>query len=57
MLVLVLISTVVMFVVCTTPAAILSLLFTDKSLFEKVGYSCFRAVANNLVKNLCPFEP
>jgi len=50
MLVLVLIAIVIMFVICTTPAAILSLLYINKSLVESVGFSYFRACANNLVK-------
>jgi len=49
MLVLVLIAIVIMFVICTTPAVILSLLYINKSLVESVGFSYFRACANNLV--------
>ena len=47
MLVVVLISIVVLFVCCTTPAAVLSVLFTEK--FDKhLGFQIFRAVANIL---------
>ena len=47
MLVLVLISIIVLFVVCTTPAAILSILFSVK-LEQHPAFQIFRAVANNL---------
>ena len=47
MLVLVLISIVVLFVCCTTPAAILSIIFSV-SLKDNLGFQIFRAVANNL---------
>ena len=47
MLVIVLISIVVLFVCCTTPAAILSIIFTAK-LQSNSGFQIFRAVANNL---------
>ena len=47
MLVLVLISIVVLFVCCTTPAAILSVLFSVK-LDHHLGFQIFRACANNL---------
>jgi len=47
MLVLVLISIIVLFVCCTTPAAILSILFSVK-LDHHLGFQIFRAVANNL---------
>ena len=49
MLVVVLIAIVVLFVICTTPAAILSILFMkDSSTFRaSLGYAIFRAMANN----------
>ena len=47
MLVLVLISIVVLFVCCTTPAAILSIIFSV-SLNNHLGFQIFRAIANNL---------
>ena len=47
MLVLVLISIVVLFVCCTTPAAILSIFFSV-SLINHLGFQIFRAIANNL---------
>ena len=47
MLVLVLISIILLFVCCTTPAAILSILFSV-SLSNHLGFQIFRAVANNL---------
>ena len=49
MLVVVLIAIVVLFVICTTPAAILSILFMkDSSIFARsLGYAIFRAMANN----------
>ena len=47
MLVLVLISIVVLFVCCTTPAAVLSILYTAR-LNRHLGFQIFRAVANNL---------
>ena len=47
MLVVVLISIVVLFVCCTTPAAVLSILFTVK-FDQHLGFQVFRAVANNL---------
>ena len=47
MLVLVLISIIVLFVCCTTPAAILSILFSVK-LEQHPAFQIFRAVANNL---------
>ena len=49
MLVVVLIAIVVLFVICTTPAAILSILFMkDSSIFSRsLGYAIFRAMANN----------
>lgn len=47
MLVLVLISIIVLFVCCTTPAAILSILFSVK-LDHHLGFQIFRAIANNL---------
>ena len=47
MLVLVLISIIVLFVCCTTPAAILSVLFSVK-LDHHLGFQIFRACANNL---------
>ena len=47
MLVLVLISIVILFVCCTTPAAILSIIFSD-SLNKHLGFQIFRAIANNL---------
>lgn len=47
MLVVVLIAIVVLFVICTTPAAILSILY-NKDRGKKVGFSVFRAIANNL---------
>ena len=46
-LVLVLISIVVLFVCCCTPAAILSILFSEK-LKHHLGFQIFRACANNL---------
>ena len=47
MLVLVLISIVVLFVCCTTPAAILSILYSVKYK-DDLGFQVFRALANNL---------
>ena len=47
MLVLVLISIILLFVCCTTPAAILSIIFSV-SLSNHLGFQVFRAVANNL---------
>ena len=47
MLVLVLISIILLFVCCTTPAAILSIIFSV-SLSNNLGFQIFRAVANNL---------
>ena len=47
MLVLVLISIVILFMFCTTPAAILSILFSAK-LDDNFGCQIFRAIANNL---------
>jgi hypothetical protein len=47
MLVVVLISIVVLFVCCTTPAAVLSILYSAK-LNRHLGFQIFRAVANNL---------
>ena len=47
MLVVVLISIVVLFVCCTTPAAVLSILYTAR-LNRHLGFQIFRAVANNL---------
>ena len=47
MLVLVLISIVVLFVCCTTPAAILSIIFSV-TLKKHLGFQIFRAIANNL---------
>ena len=49
MLVVVLIAIVVLFVICTTPAAILSILFMkDFKIFQvSLGYAIFRAMANN----------
>ena len=47
MLVLVLISIVILFVCCTTPAAILSIIFSV-SLNKHLGFQIFRAIANNL---------
>ena len=47
MLVLVLISIVVLFVCCTTPAAILSIMFSVR-LSNNLGFQVFRALANNL---------
>ena len=47
MLVVVLISIIVLFVVCTTPAAVLSVLYTVKK-DQHLGFQIFRAIANNL---------
>lgn len=47
MLVMVLISIILLFVVCTTPAAVLSVLFTVKK-DQHLGFQIFRAIANNL---------
>ena len=47
MLVLVLISIIVLFVCCTTPAAVLSVLFSVK-FDQHLGFQIFRACANNL---------
>ena len=47
MLVVVLIAIVVLFVVCTTPAAFLTLSITSERK-KLVGFSIFRACANNL---------
>ena len=47
MLVVVLIAIVVLFVVCTTPAAFLSLSITGERK-KHVGFSIFRACSNNL---------
>ena len=47
MLVLVLISIVILFVCCTTPAALLSIMFSP-SLSANLGFQIFRAVSNNL---------
>ena len=47
MLVMVLISIVILFVCCTTPAAILSILISP-SLDKHLGFQTFRAIANNL---------
>ena len=47
MLVMVLISIVVLCVFCTTPAAILSIIFSV-SLNKHLGFQIFRAIANNL---------
>ena len=47
MLVMVLISIILLFVCCTTPAAVLSILFSVK-LDHHLGFQIFRAVANNL---------
>ena len=47
MLVMVLISIVILFVLCTTPAAILSILIRP-SLDKHLGFQTFRAIANNL---------
>ena len=47
MLVVVLISIVVLFVCCTTPAAVLSILYSVK-FDQHLGFQVFRAVANNL---------
>jgi hypothetical protein len=46
-LVVLLVSLVVLFVCCTTPAAILSILYSVK-LNQHLGFQVFRAVANNL---------
>ena len=51
MLVLVLISIVLLFVVCTTPAALLSIIISQSSqpsLSANLGFQIFRAVSNNL---------
>ena len=47
MLVMVLISIVILFVCCTTPAAVLSILISP-SLDQHLGFQTFRAIANNL---------
>jgi len=47
MLVVVLISIIVLFVCCTTPAAVLSVLYSVK-LDQHLGFQIFRAIANNL---------
>ena len=47
MLVLVLIAIVILFVICATPAAILSILYSVK-LDDHIEFQIFRAVANNL---------
>jgi len=47
MLVLVLISIVVLFVCCTTPAAVLSIMYSVQ-LKDDLGFQIFRALANNL---------
>ena len=47
MLVIVLVVIVVLFVVCTTPAAFLSLFITDERK-NQLGFAIFRACANNL---------
>ena len=47
MLVVVLIAIVVLFVVCTTPAAFLSIVINE-NLKRRVWFSIFRACANNL---------
>lgn len=47
MLVMVLISIVVLFVCCTTPAAVLSIMISP-SLDLHLGFQTFRAIANNL---------
>ena len=47
MLVLVLISIVLLFVLCTTPAAVLSILISP-NLDQHLGFQTFRAIANNL---------
>ena len=47
MLVVVLIAIVVLFVICTTPAAFLSIFFDEKKV-SLVSFAVFRALANNL---------
>ncbi len=47
MLVVVLIAIVVLFVICTTPAAFLSLSITEERK-NQIGFSIFRACANDL---------
>lgn len=47
MMALLLVSLVLLFLVCTTPAAILSVSYSDK-LTHDFGFQLFRAVANNL---------
>ena len=47
MLILVLISIIVLFVCCTTPAAILFIIFSV-TLEKHLGFQIFRAIANNL---------
>ena len=47
MLVVVLIAIVVLFVICTTPAAILSIVY-EEAKTQEVSFTVFRAIANNL---------
>jgi hypothetical protein len=38
------------FVICTFPAAILSIIYMNKSSYDQVSFSIFRAFANNMVR-------
>jgi hypothetical protein len=41
-------------VICTFPAAILSILFMNKRDYDPVSFSIFRAFANNMVSEKAP---
>ena len=40
---------IIQFVICTFPAAILSILYMNKRSYDPVAFSIFRAFANNMV--------
>ena len=45
----VLAAVIIQFVICTFPAAILSILYMNKRSYDPVAFSIFRAFANNMV--------
>ena len=45
----VLAAVIIQFVICTFPAAILSIIYMNKASYDPVSFSIFRAFANNMV--------
>ena len=45
----VLAAVIIQFVICTFPAAILSIIYMNKPFYDQVSFALFRAFANNMV--------